>query len=207
VALATTAFLVAAASAQAQSGGVSPGGGDGGEQTGQAADSTWYPYWFGFRDLSVGMAGADVKTLNWLLRGLALGTPFHGNFDSSTDGAVRSFQAAAGLAADGIVRRDTRKRLASRMRKHRASWYGPGFYGNRTACGQRLRKKTVGVAHKKLACGTRVVFAYRGRWVRARVIDRGPYIRGRAWDLTRPLAERLGTIEVGTAPLKAAVAP
>ncbi len=42
----------------------------------------------------------------------------------------------------------------------------------------------IGVAHKKLPCGTKVTFAYEGRWVRAKVIDRGPYIAGRKWDLT-----------------------
>jgi peptidoglycan hydrolase-like protein with peptidoglycan-binding domain len=203
---ALVAALLAAPPASAQSGGVSPGP-EPGEQTGQAADGTWYPYAFGARDLSLGMAGADVKTLNWLLRGLALGAPLHGSFEPETDRAVRSFQAAAGLASDGVVRRETRKQLASRMRGGNASWYGPGFYGNTTACGQTLRKGTVGVAHKRLPCGTRVVLAHRGNWARAKVIDRGPYVRGRKWDLTKPLAEALGTIPAGTAPVKAAVVP
>jgi rare lipoprotein A len=97
--------------------------------------------------------------------------------------------------------------MAARMRNQMASWYGPGFYGNRTACGKKLRKTTVGVAHKKLPCGTRVTFAFQGRWVRAKVIDRGPYIKGRKWDLTAALAARLGTTAVGTATVKAAVAP
>ena len=83
----------------------------------------------------------------------------------------------------------------------------PGFCGNTTACGQTLTKKTVGVAHKKLPCGTRVVFAYKGRWARAKVIDRGPYVAGRKWDLTERLARRLDTIPVGTATVKAVVAP
>ena len=46
-----------------------------------------------------------------------------------------------------------------------------------------------------------------GRWVRAKVIDRGPYIAGRNWDLTEALAAQLGTIPVGTAKVKTAVAP
>ena len=65
----------------------------------------------------------------------------------------------------------------------------------------------VGVAHKKLPCGTRVDFAHEGRWARAKVIDRGPYITGRKWDLTQRLAERLGTIAAGTVAVKAVVAP
>jgi rare lipoprotein A len=93
------------------------------------------------------------------------------------------------------------------MKNQYASWYGPGFYGNRTACGKKLKKKTVGVAHKKLPCGTRVAFAYNGQWVRAKVIDRGPYVKGRKWDLTYATAMQLGTIPAGTALVKAAVAP
>jgi len=69
------------------------------------------------------------------------------------------------------------------------SWYGPGFYGNRTACGQRLTRGLIGVAHKTLPCGTRIVFRNpsNGRTVTAAVVDRGPYVAGRQWDLTAGL--------------------
>jgi hypothetical protein len=77
-------------------------------------------------------------------------------------------------------------------REDHASYYGPGFYGNRTACGQILREETVGVAHKRLRCGTNVRFHYRGRTRVIEVIDRGPYIEGRRWDLTDAARERLG---------------
>ena len=92
------------------------------------------------------------------------------------------------------------------MRVNNATWYGPGFWGNRTACGKTLKKDTVGVAHKKLPCGSRVTFAYRGRWVRAKVIDRGPYNGDYKWDLTKRLAKRLGFINTGAGALRAAVA-
>ena len=66
------------------------------------------------------------------------------------------------------------------------SWYGPGFYGNRTACGVVvLQRETIGVAHRTLPCGTRVTFRYNGKTVVTRVIDRGPYVAGRIFDLTR----------------------
>ena len=198
-------LVLGAPAATAQTGGIGGGGGSG--PTGQTADSTYYSYWFGARDLQKGNNGEDVKTLNWLLRGLKLGAPVHGSFVDPTESAVRSFQASVGVTSDGVVRTSTRKKLAARMRKQHASYYGPGFFGNTTACGQKLTKKMVGVAHKKLPCGTRVVFAYKGRWARARVIDRGPFIAGRTWDLTQKLAKRLGTISAGTATVKAAVAP
>lgn len=201
---ALAALALGGGPALAQSGGVS-GGATG--TTGVAADGTYYPYWFGARELRLGNAGEDVKTLNWLLRGLALGTPYDGSFQAPTESAVRSLQAQAGLPSDGVVRRSTRKQIAARMSSRHASYYGPGLYGNGTACGRTLTPKTIGVAHKKLPCGTRVVFAYRGRWARAKVIDRGPYIPGRTWDLTERLAKRLDMLTVGTAKVKAVVAP
>jgi hypothetical protein len=55
------------------------------------------------------------------------------------------------------------------------TWYGPGFYGNRTACGQRYTRTIIGVAHKTLPCGTLIQFRWGGITAYARVIDRGPY--------------------------------
>jgi rare lipoprotein A len=72
-----------------------------------------------------------------------------------------------------------------------ASWYGPGFYGNRTGCGGRLGWSQLGVAHKSLPCGTRVTLRHRGRVVRVPVIDRGPYVGAREYDLTAATARRL----------------
>ncbi len=78
------------------------------------------------------------------------------------------------------------------FRRGGATWYGPGFYGKRTACGQTLRPGTLGVAHRNLPCGTAVKFAYHGHQVVTRVIDRGPYSRGYSWDLTNGAREALG---------------
>jgi hypothetical protein len=66
-----------------------------------------------------------------------------------------------------------------------ASWYGPGFYGNKTACGQTYTPEIVGVAHRLLPCGTLVkITSPAGRIVTVPVIDRGPYIAGRSLDLS-----------------------
>jgi rare lipoprotein A (peptidoglycan hydrolase) len=56
-----------------------------------------------------------------------------------------------------------------------ATWYGPGLYGNTTACGQTYTQRIRGVAHRTLPCGTRLTLTRRGRVVRVRVIDRGPF--------------------------------
>jgi rare lipoprotein A len=79
-----------------------------------------------------------------------------------------------------------------------SSWYGPGFYGNRTACGQTLTTSTLGVAHRSMPCGTRLRLRHRGRTVVVRVIDRGPYVAGRELDLTYATKRRLGFGDVGT---------
>jgi hypothetical protein len=78
------------------------------------------------------------------------------------------------------------------------SWYGPGFYGNRTACGLALTRELVGVAHKTLPCGTMVQFRYNGKVVTAPVIDRGPYAPGRTWDMSAGLCTLLGHCFTGT---------
>lgn len=72
-----------------------------------------------------------------------------------------------------------------------ASWYGPSFYGHTTACGQILTPETVGVAHKTLPCGTLVTLRHGERTFTAPVIDRGPFVQGREFDLTRPVKDAL----------------
>ncbi len=74
----------------------------------------------------------------------------------------------------------------------RATIYGPGFYGRRTACGGRLRRTTLGVANRTLPCGTEVSIVFGGRELTVPVIDRGPYANGASWDLTSATATALG---------------
>ena len=78
------------------------------------------------------------------------------------------------------------------------SWYGPGLYGNGTACGQTLTKTLVGVAHRTLPCGTLVTFSYKGVTLTVPVIDRGPYVSGRTWDLSHGACAILGHCFTGT---------
>ena len=74
----------------------------------------------------------------------------------------------------------------------KATWYGPGFYGRETACGQTMNRYLVGVAHKTLPCGTNVAVMYKGRVMTVPVVDRGPYANGASWDLTYAAARALG---------------
>jgi len=142
----------------------------------------------GARTLAKGMRGRDVRTLQSLL---GLGTD--GVFGNQTKRAVKRFQRRAGLTADGAVGPVTRRTLAARrMRVRKATWYGPGLYGNRTACGQKLTRRLHGVAHRSLPCGSRVLLSYGGRFVAARVVDRGPYAHGAVFDLTSATARKIG---------------
>ena len=76
-------------------------------------------------------------------------------------------------------------------RSANASWYGPGLYGNQLGCGGTLSPGRIGVAHKSLPCGSRLTLRHGARTVRVRVIDRGPYVGGREFDLTEATARRL----------------
>ncbi|HWC28354.1 MAG TPA: septal ring lytic transglycosylase RlpA family protein [Solirubrobacteraceae bacterium] len=82
-------------------------------------------------------------------------------------------------------------------RTARATYYGPGFFGRQTACGQTLTPDLHGVAHRRLPCGTPVALTYAGREIVVPVIDRGPYNRGYSWDLAQATADALGFAGAG----------
>jgi len=64
-------------------------------------------------------------------------------------------------------------------------------YGLGLACGGVLGPSQLGVAHKTAPCGTLISFTYAGRSLTVPVIDRGPYVAGREWDLTGATAAAL----------------
>jgi rare lipoprotein A len=97
--------------------------------------------------------------------------------------------ADAGAAA---VRRVLGRLIVYRLAG--ASWYGGG---GGLACGGTLTSWTMGVANKTLPCGTMVTLRYGGRTVRVPVVDRGPYVAGRDFDLTEATKRALGFEGVG----------
>lgn len=112
-----------------------------------------------------GLAGAAFAS------GAAVGGP-----DTSLPAATVFVQGEGPAAQDGWQRA-----VASRF----------DDYGEPLACGGVLERDQLGVASRTLPCGTLVAFAYRGRMVHVPVIDRGPYVDGRMWDLTGATAEAL----------------
>ncbi len=131
---------------------------------------------------------------------------------ASTTKAERHLRPALAAGADRQLRgprlrrprpphRAARRSAARRLTSYRlagASYYGPGLYGNGVACGGTLMPGTLGVANKTLPCGTKVKLRYHGRSVTVPVIDRGPYVAGRDYDLTEATKEKLGFPGVGT---------
>jgi rare lipoprotein A (peptidoglycan hydrolase) len=120
-------------------------------------------------------------------------------------GAFASTGGAAGPSADTTVVGSGATSITTPVAKvHKtalATWFGPGFYGQQTACGQTLTPATVGVANRKLPCGTLVKVTYRGQGLTVPVVDRGPYANGADWDLTAAAAQALGieeTVHIAT---------
>ena len=115
---------------------------------------------------------------------------------------ILTLACAAATAAAAFATADARREtggVASAPAPSRAgkaalaTWFGPGFYGQTTACGQTLTPAVVGVANRTLPCGTLVKFSYRGHAAVVPVIDRGPYAHnGAQWDLTSGAASALG---------------
>lgn len=125
-------------------------------------------------------------------------------------------RSAGSLAADGVLREPPPEAAALLQRADvrtppakavvvvieswkydgNISWYGPGLYGRGGACGMfgsdGLSPDDVGVAHRTLPCGTKVTFRYNGRTVVTQVKDRGPYVDGRTFDMTKGLCTLLG---------------
>jgi rare lipoprotein A len=108
--------------------------------------------------------------------------------------AVRAY----GVHDRRIAASRSAKRKLTSYRLAGASYYGPGIFGNGVACGGTLTPSTMGVAHKTLPCGTKVKLRYHGHSVTVPVIDRGPYVAGRDYDLTWAVKLKLGFPGVGT---------
>jgi rare lipoprotein A len=117
--------------------------------------------------------------------------------------AVPAAQAAAASSAAST----TEGRALTVYRRARVTWYGPGFYGRRTACGRRMSHALLGVANKTLPCGTMVELYNAGRTVTVPVIDRGPFRPGTSYDLTAATARALGVQATATIGAVRAAAP
>jgi rare lipoprotein A len=146
----------------------------------------------GNRQVKVVFGGPDHHVLD-------LRTEPNGTFRAHWDaGDIGNYDVEAFGVNDKRVRASHSKvRHLTSYRLAGASYYGPGLYGNGVACGGTLEPDTLGVANKTLPCGTKVKLRYHGRQVTVPVIDRGPYVAGRDYDLTEATKDRLGFPGVG----------
>jgi rare lipoprotein A len=90
--------------------------------------------------------------------------------------------------------KDKQLRLGRELDEGMASWYGPHFYGRRTASGERFDRGAFTAAHKTLPLGARVVVSNprTGKQIVVRINDRGPYFGNRILDLSEAAAKALG---------------
>ncbi len=110
-------------------------------------------------------------------------------------GAASSTALAATGGAGAPATPTSDKPAAPSTKAQIATWFGPGFYGQKTACGQTMSPEIVGVASRTLPCGTLVLVNYKGHRLTVPVIDRGPYGNGATWDLTWGAASALTITE------------
>jgi rare lipoprotein A len=118
-------------------------------------------------------------------------------------GVLAGCSTAPDLSRPDSGRGAPTKAPSAELGRGKASWYGPGFDGRRTASGERFDMNALTAAHRTLAFGTRVLVrnTQNGREVVVRINDRGPHIRGRIIDLSKAAAEALDLLQMGEAPV------
>ena len=114
----------------------------------------------------------------------------------------RQASSAAGIVAIALIMGAARE-APEYVEWGEASWYGPVFHGRKTASGERFDQQKLTAARMELPLGTKAVVTNleNGRSVEVEINDRGPYVPGRAIDLSKAAARELGMIEAGVAPV------
>ncbi len=134
----------------------------------------------------------DTRTQAWTPAARATAAP-DGTFAAGWRPPAAGRTRLRAVAAQGASAAALSAEIAVTVyRSALATYYGPGFYGRRTACGFRMSRKLLGVAHKTLPCGTQVAVRYGSAALVVPVVDRGPFRRGTSYDLTSATATALG---------------
>ncbi|APD07577.1 rlpA-like lipoprotein [Flavobacteriaceae bacterium UJ101] len=100
--------------------------------------------------------------------------------------------------------KDAKVEKTTNEKTGKASWYGPGFHGKLTANGERYDMNGVSAAHKTLKFGTKVKITNlaNGKSIVVRINDRGPYIAGRQFDLSKGAFKKIASIHTGVIKIK-----
>lgn len=147
----------------------------------------------------------DATTGAWVTEGTAVAAADGGfavHWRSAAPGRA-TLRAVVDHGGDASVAAASEELTVTVYRPAKATWYGPGFYGRRTACGQTMSRTLQGVAHRRLPCGTLVAIRHSGRSVVVPVVDRGPFGTDAEWDLTAATAQSVGltrTAAIGALP-------
>jgi rare lipoprotein A len=118
--------------------------------------------------------------------------------DKAGKTTVRAVPGGQATTASAAANPEAAGRAITLYRRTTVTWYGPGFYGKKTACGRRMSRALLGVSNKTLPCGTMVELYNEGRTVTVPVVDRGPFRRGTSYDLTVATAKALGVSATAT---------
>jgi len=137
------------------------------------------------------------KTLRTLALALAGMSPLAGALANSADASSTSSTGGVSVASIPYHSAHGHHAKKASSGEQIATWFGPGFYGQETACGQKMTPVVVGVASRTLPCGTLVLVSYKGHQLTVPVIDRGPYAHnGATWDLTWGAASELSIEDI-----------
>ncbi len=158
-------------------------------QIAEARGRVW-PH-LGARRITVTLDGRKVRTVRVGHQGR-----FRVRWRAPRSGVYRAVAIAHRTATATMDR--SRAQRVNVFRPALASYYGPGLYGNSTACGRTLTPGIQGVANQALRCGAKVTLRHGKRTVTVPVIDRGPYAGNREFDLTAATKRRLGFPSTGT---------
>lgn len=117
---------------------------------------------------------------------------------------IVAFTAAA---SPGAYARECNVMEAPKVQTGRASWYGPGFHGRKTANGEVFNMNSMTAAHRSLKLGTRILVenVENGQSAILRVNDRGPYVGQRVLDVSKAAAHTLGFHNDGLAQVKISI--
>ena len=174
------------------------------------------------RDLDLDKKVTREQVKKALLERISLfATPLSANRGSSDQASSDqgSADVATGLTVDSVVETPQALPIVPVAKLNRpvkptptvvqvstgeASWYGPGFFGNRTASGEVFRPGTMTAAHRSLPFGTkvRVTNLWNDRSAVVTINDRGPFIAHRVIDLAHGAAHELGLISSGIAQVR-----
>ena len=160
---------------------------------------------FPFATVATGLFAAGFALFPVLARDVA-STDFYDPFEPLAPEPVQAVAPKAPVVVQPPVVAPPKpaKTLVVSTSTGEASWYGPGFFGNRTANGEVFRPGTMTAAHRTLPFGTKVKVTNlrNGKETIVRINDRGPFIGQRVIDIAHGAAHHLGLVSSGIAQVR-----